>query len=73
VGPEDRPELVRIIATESAIRSDAHLVKYVRACLDAVEQSPADERLFHASAAYLCSIWCREQSREKVRQELAVA
>jgi hypothetical protein len=72
-GPEDRPELVRIIATESAIRSDAHLVKYVRACLDAVEQSPADERLFHASAAYLCSIWCREQSREKVRQELAAA
>jgi|GEM_PF-4005186 len=72
-GPEDRPELVRIMATESTIRSDAHLVKYVRACLDAVEQSPADERLFHASAAYLCSIWCREQSREKVRQELGAA
>lgn len=72
-GPEERPELVRILATESAIRSDAHLVKHVRACLDAAEQSPSDERLFHAAAAYLCSIWCREESREKVRQVLSAA
>jgi hypothetical protein len=73
VGREERPELVRILARESAIRSDAHLVKYVLACLDAAEQSPTDERLFHAAAAYLCSIWCREQSQEQVVRQLTAA
>jgi hypothetical protein len=63
---EQRPRVVRTLATESAIRSDAHLVKYVLACLDAAEQSPADERLFHAAAAYLCSVWCREVPRKQI-------
>ena len=64
--PEELSQLRRTLATESAIRSDAHLVKYVRACLDAADQSPADTRLFYAAAAYLCSIWCREESREQI-------
>jgi len=65
---DELPQLRRTLATESAIRSDAHLVKYVRACLDAADQSPADTRLFYAAAAYLCSIWCREELREQIAQ-----
>jgi hypothetical protein len=67
--PEERSEIVRTLASETAMRSDAHLIKYVRACLDAAAQCESDERLFHAAAAYLCSIWCREQPREHVLRD----
>ncbi len=70
--PDERPAIVRRLATEAAIRSDAHLVKYTRACLDAAMQDPHCANLFHAAAAYLCSIWCREQPREQILETLSV-
>jgi hypothetical protein len=70
--PGERPTIVRRLATEAAIRSDAHLVKYTRACLDAAMQDPHHADLFHAAAANLCSIWCREQPRERILETLNV-
>jgi hypothetical protein len=64
---------VRRLATEAAIRSDAHLVKYTRACFDAALQDPAHTHLFHAAAAYLCSIWCHEEPREQILGTLNAA
>jgi hypothetical protein len=60
---DERPRIVQIIATEAAIRNDAHLVKYTWACLDAALQDPTYAPLFHAGAAYLCSIWSIEQPK----------
>ena len=68
--PDERPRLVRTIATEAAIRNDAHLVKYTWACLDAAVEDPAYAPLYHAAAAYLCSIWCMEQPRDGVVRNL---
>ncbi len=68
---EQRPEVVRTLATEAAIRNDAHLVKYAFACLDAAGQDPSHAHLFHAAAAYLCSIWCLEQPRERILDALS--
>lgn len=69
--PEERPRLVRVLATEAAIRIDAHLVKNTRACLDAARMHPEQTNLYHAAAAYLCSIWCREEPRELSAERLA--
>jgi len=60
---DERPRIVQLIATEAAIRNDAHLVKYTWACLDAALQDPTYAPLFHAGAAYLCSIWSIEQPK----------
>src|ERR1039457_2439807 len=48
---EERPRIEQTIATEAAIRNDAHLVKYTWACLDCAVQDPAQAPLFHAAAA----------------------
>jgi hypothetical protein len=61
---EERPRIEQTIATEAAIRNDAHLVKYTWACLDAAVQDPTHAPLFHAAAAYLCSVWCIEQPKD---------
>ncbi len=68
---EQRPEVVRTLATEAAIRNDAHLVKYVFACLDAARQDPSHAHLFHAAAAYLSASWCLEQPRERILETLS--
>lgn len=70
--PGERPAIVRRLATEAAIRSDSHSVKYIRTCLDTALHDPAYAHLFHAAAAYLCSIWCREQPREQILETLNV-
>lgn len=70
--PEERPRLVRVLATEAALRIDAHLVKNTRACLDAARMHPEQAHLYHAAAAYLCSIWCREEPRDLSAERLAV-
>src|ERR1039457_2031851 len=67
---DERPRIERTIATEAAIRNDAHLVKYTWACLDAAAQDPTHAPLFHAAAAYLCSIWCIEQPKDGVVRNL---
>ncbi len=68
--PDERPRIEQTIATEAAIRNDAHLVKYTWACLDAAVQDPAHAPLFHAAAAYLCSIWCLEQAKDGLVRNL---
>jgi hypothetical protein len=67
---DERPRIEQTIATEAAIRNDAHLVKYTWACLDCAAQDPTQAPLFHAAAAYLCSIWCIEQPKDGVVRNL---
>ncbi len=69
--PDERPAIVRTLATEAAIQNDAHLVKYTFACLEAATQDPSHAHLFHAAAAYLCSLWCLEQPRERILTTLS--
>ena len=63
---DERPQVERTLAAEAAIRNDAHLVKYTWACLDSAAQDPEHAPLYHAAAAYLCSIWCMEQPRTEI-------
>jgi len=57
--PAARAALVRRLAARAACHADAHLAKYVLACLDAAAADPdADaEKLFLAAAAFLASWW----------------
>jgi len=41
----------------ASIRADAHAVKYVLACIDAAQASPADAALYKAAATRLCQHW----------------
>lgn len=68
---DERPRIEQTIATQAAIRNDAHLVKYTGACLDAAVQDTTHAPLFHAAAAYLCSIWCIEQPKEGLTRDLS--
>jgi len=68
---DERPRIEQTIATHAAIRNDAHLVKYTWACLEAAAQDTTHAPLFHAAAAYLCSIWCIEQPKDGVILNLA--
>lgn len=61
---DERRKVGQVIATEAAIRNNAHLVKYTWSCLDAAARDSAHAPLFHAAAAYLCSIWCIEQPKD---------
>lgn len=56
--PESRfPELMGEIATRASVQHDAHLVKYVLACLDAVAFDPTERRLYLTAAASLVGWW----------------
>lgn len=52
-----RPAVRDHLATTAATHHDAHLAKYVLACLDAAALDPAAERLYLAAAATLCGWW----------------
>ena len=45
------------LATEAAVRSDAHLAKYVLACLDAADDDPAAAGLYHLAGRRLVDYW----------------
>jgi hypothetical protein len=60
------------LATQAAIRNDAHLVKYVRACLDLSSFDRDYSHLYEAAAAYLCSLWMLEQPREGLEANLHI-
>jgi hypothetical protein len=45
------------LAREACIRADAHGVKYVLACMDAAQASPADTLLYRAAAYRLMADW----------------
>lgn len=51
------PSLVAELAARAGTHPDAHLAKYVMACLDAAADDPAAARLFLAAAASLVSRW----------------
>lgn len=73
VKSEERDKLARVLATEAAIRTDAHLSKYVRACFDVALMDPQAAQLYYAAAACLCSLWCKEEPREAIDERLSVA
>ncbi len=55
------PAIKQTLATQASIRTDQHLIKYTRACLDMVAFDPAYERLYLAAAAHLCGVWVKEK------------
>lgn len=69
--PSARQQLVGIIATEAAVRTEAHLIKFTRACLDLARMDPEEARLYHAAAAYLCALWCDKEARSNIESALA--
>ena len=67
----ERGRLVRVLASEAAVRVDAHLVKYVRACCDVARLDATYAHLYYAAAAYLCALWCCEEPRDAIRERLS--
>lgn len=68
--PAELPVIKQALATEASIRSDQHLIKYTRACLDLVSFDPQYERLYLAAAAHLASVWVKERPREQIEHAL---
>jgi hypothetical protein len=68
--PDQRDALFAELATQAAIRADAHLVKYVLSCLDAARRDPAPA--YPAAAAHLTALWMAEESLADVRRALGV-
>jgi hypothetical protein len=54
---EERRALVAELAARAGTHPDAHLAKYVLACLDAAADDPVAVRLFLAAAAALVARW----------------
>jgi hypothetical protein len=55
--PQEFPLIKQTLATQASIRTDQHLIKYTRACLDMVSFDPQYEKLYLAAAAHLCGVW----------------
>jgi hypothetical protein len=55
--PDVRPALVRRMVSHAAAHHDAHLAKYVMACLDAAADDPDAAPLFLAAGAFLSGWW----------------
>ena len=55
------PSMITELATQALIREDAHLSKYVRACIDATRMNPRRSNLYLAAASYLAALWMSEQ------------
>lgn len=66
------PSMVTQLATEAAIRNDAHLVKYTLACIDLAKQDRIHSRLYLSAAAYLCAIWVIEQPFDTIQKHLHI-
>lgn len=64
------PFVKQTLATQASIRTDQHLIKYTRACLDMVSFDPEHEKLYLAAAAHLCGIWVREVPEAKIKNNL---
>lgn len=54
---DERPTLVAELAARAGAHPDAHLAKYVLACVDAAADDPGYQRLFVAAAASLVARW----------------
>jgi len=74
VGLELRPEEMRAafacLAVKASARSDAHLVKYTLACIDAAALDPGSDCLYLAAAAKLNAIWLRDEPEPVVNAYL---
>jgi len=64
------PGIKQTLATQASIRTDQHLIKYTRACLDMISFDPAQERLYLAAAAHLCAIWVKERPESQIKSNL---
>lgn len=64
------PLIKQTLATQASIRTDQHLIKYTRACLDMVSFDHEQERLYLAAAAHLAGVWVPEQPEGKIRDGL---
>ncbi len=58
-------------ARQASIRADAHAVKYVLACIDAAQASPADAPLYKAAATRLCQHWADSVPEARILDTLA--
>ena len=74
VGLEMRPEEMRAafagLAVMATSRSDAHLVKYTLACIDAAALDPSSDSLYLAAAAKLNALWLRDEPEPVVNAYL---
>lgn len=71
--PAERPLVKQALATRASIRTDQHLIKYTRACLDMISFDPEYEHLYLAAAAHLCGLWVKEQPEAAIKAELKTA
>lgn len=69
---EELGTIRQVLATEASVRSDIHLVKYTRACLDMGVLDPEHVRLYLAAAAHLCAIWMAEAPRSTIGDALLI-
>jgi len=60
----------RLLASEAAIRTDVHLVKYTLATLDTARLDRGGAPLYHAAAAYLAALWMREVPEDALSENL---
>lgn len=68
--PSEYPDVKQTLATQASIRSDQHLIKYTRACIDMVSFDPEQERLYLAAAAHLCGVWVKDQPEAEIKNAL---
>ena len=68
--PAQFREIQTTLASEASKRNDAHLVKYVLACLDLTAFDPAETRLYHAAATQLLMYWMRDTNEKTLLQNL---
>ncbi len=63
---DDLPAIAALdVATRGACHHDAHVAKYVLACLDAADDDPEAAMLYLAAAAHLLELWAQgEQTPE---------
>ena len=67
---ENHIDIVTELVTQALIRQDAHLSKYVRACIDATRMNPQQAHLYLAGAAYLTALWISEHPYPELRSIL---
>lgn len=67
---DELPQIKQTLATQASIRTDQHLIKYTRACLDMVSFDPQFEKLYLAAAAHLCGLWVKETPEAKTKESL---
>ncbi|RDD61893.1 hypothetical protein [Ferruginivarius sediminum] len=66
----DEDGLRTVLATGAAVRADTHLVKFTLAALDTARMDRKAAPVYYAGAAYLLSIWMREDESDPLLAEL---